>query len=96
MIAAKMQTATAIFAVRIDHAADKSQAAIDSFIAVRVIAQSRDTVTDVPTIFAFTNCPTHYGMSGDFLTGQVSANFKCLVTAATILRSPSSYSTSLR
>jgi hypothetical protein len=62
MIGTEVQSAAPIFAVRIDHAADIGQTAIDLLIAVGMIAERRHTVADVAAVLACANSPTHLSL----------------------------------
>jgi hypothetical protein len=55
MVSAKVETTSAIFAVRIYHAADVGQPSIDFLLAIGVIAQRRDAVPDVAIILSYSN-----------------------------------------
>lgn len=64
MFRAKVQPTATILAVRIYHSADKRKAAINALAAIRMIAQSRNTVADVSSVFSCAYSPTHFLLPG--------------------------------
>jgi hypothetical protein len=69
VIGAEVQSAAAILAVCVDHAADVGQTAINLFCAARMIANRWHAVSDVATVFSFANGPTHFDTESCRATG---------------------------
>jgi hypothetical protein len=55
MVSAEVQAAAAILTIRIDHPADIAKAPVDLPAAVRVIAQRRHAVSDIPPVLTFSD-----------------------------------------
>ena len=59
MVAAKVKAATAILASGVNHPANVCEAAMNTIVALRKIAERRNAIADIATILARSDCPTH-------------------------------------